>query len=594
MGEPLLLYIAVTPHVISAALVVEHGGTFSTPAVSTNPTLEAERPRSELAKEALGPSNGLRPHRGLRGTSPPCPVASDASSPQRGHEAPESLSSPMATDPVRNCPRSMEARDGPDPTLVEEQPRLESAGKALGSSGHLRPPQSLKGTSPPCPVDSVAPSARRGHEAPGRPSGPKAPDPMEACPRSMEASNGPEPEPPEHCAPDALAHALPKGQRPIYFISEALMDAKIHCPQAQKTVICSTCGFKKTAPLLPSTLGNGGRERVARISKRYVLVQGTLYHRDANGILMKCIPRANGLELLAEIHEDILGPFRPARGGNKYLYVAIDKFTKWPKAYPIWEIDRHLAIRFIKRITARFGVPNRIIMNNGTQFISELFGDYCDDMGIKLCFASPAHPKSNNQVERVNAEILKGLKTKMYNVLKKHDDSYTEELKAVLWANRNAPSHATGETPFFMVYGAGAILPPEGEPWNTHNLTKINYDAMTSSTSRKEGGVQCYAQPYTNKTCVATISAICSASITSVTHKIEQIIPHVGGTFQGDRDTPTRSGQAGHERRYAAAKPEKHNAPAQVLPISRNGVMYSGLRQTHGPSRAPWVGQGLP
>ena len=106
-------------------------------------------------------------------------------------------------------------------------------------------------------------------------------------------------------------------------------------------------------------------------------------------------------------------------------------------------------------------MPNRIITDNGTQFTSELFGDYCEDMGIKLCFASPAHPRSNGQVERANAEILKGLKTKTFNILKKHGDSWIEELPAVLWANRTTPSRATGETPFFLVYGAEAVLPSE-------------------------------------------------------------------------------------------------------------------------------------
>ncbi|BAT05924.1 Os08g0481151 [Oryza sativa Japonica Group] len=158
---------------------------------------------------------------------------------------------------------------------------------------------------------------------------------------------------------------------------------------------------------------------------------------------------------------DILGPFRRAPGGFEYLYVAVDKFTKWPEAYPVIKIDKHSALKFIRGITARFGVPNRIITDNGTQFTSELFGDYCEDMGIKLCFASPAHPRSNGQVERANAEILKGLKTKTFNILKKHGDSWIEELPAVLWANRTTPSRATGETPFFLVYGAEAILPSE-------------------------------------------------------------------------------------------------------------------------------------
>ena len=106
-------------------------------------------------------------------------------------------------------------------------------------------------------------------------------------------------------------------------------------------------------------------------------------------------------------------------------------------------------------------------------------------MGIKLCFASPAHPKSNGQVKRANAEILKGLKTKMYNVLKKHGDSWLEELPAVLWANWTTPSHATGETPLFLVYGAKAILPLElslGSPrvalYNEANQDELQRDDL--------------------------------------------------------------------------------------------------------------------
>jgi hypothetical protein len=41
-------------------------------------------------------------------------------------------------------------------------------------------------------------------------------------------------------------------------------------------------------------------------------------------------------------------------------------------------------------------------------------------MGIKLCFASMAHPRSNGPAERDNIEILIGLKTRTYNELKKH------------------------------------------------------------------------------------------------------------------------------------------------------------------------------
>jgi hypothetical protein len=72
-----------------------------------------------------------------------------------------------------------------------------------------------------------------------------------------------------------------------------------------------------------------------------------------------------------------------------------------------------------------------------------------------------AHLRSNGQAERANTEILKGLKTRTYDYLKKHGANWVSELPTLLWGNRTTPSRATGETPFFLVYGAEACLPPE-------------------------------------------------------------------------------------------------------------------------------------
>jgi hypothetical protein len=117
---------------------------------------------------------------------------------------------------------------------------------------------------------------------------------------------------------------------------------------------------------------------------------------------------------------DILGPFPRAVGGYRYLYVAIDKFTKWPEATPVVNITQGAAVAFLKSIVCRFGVPNRIIMDNRTQFTSRIFQEYYEGIGTQLCFASVAHPRSNGQAERANVEILKGLKTRTYDYLKKH------------------------------------------------------------------------------------------------------------------------------------------------------------------------------
>jgi transposase InsO family protein len=92
---------------------------------------------------------------------------------------------------------------------------------------------------------------------------------------------------------------------------------------------------------------------------------------------------------------DILGPFPRAQGGYRYLYVAIDKFTKWAEVEPMRTIPARSAIKFIHGLVCRFGVPNRIITDNGSQFTSGLFREYCASVGIKICFASVAHPRSN-------------------------------------------------------------------------------------------------------------------------------------------------------------------------------------------------------
>lgn len=92
---------------------------------------------------------------------------------------------------------------------------------------------------------------------------------------------------------------------------------------------------------------------------------------------------------------DIRGPFPKAIEEYKWLYIAVDKFTKCPKVVPVLKANKGSALKFIKDLVARFSVPNCIITDNGTQFTSVLFGDYCKDMNIKLCFTSVANPKSN-------------------------------------------------------------------------------------------------------------------------------------------------------------------------------------------------------
>ena len=59
-----------------------------------------------------------------------------------------------------------------------------------------------------------------------------------------------------------------------------------------------------------------------------------------------------------------------------HLLVAVDKFTKWIKARPIKKLDGRTAVRFIKDITVRYGMPNNIITDNGTNFAKGALEQY--------------------------------------------------------------------------------------------------------------------------------------------------------------------------------------------------------------------------
>ena len=99
------------------------------------------------------------------------------------------------------------------------------------------------------------------------------------------------------------------------------------------------------------------------------------------------------------------------------MYVVIDKFTKWPEVEPVRKVTTQSAVKFYKGLVCHFGVPKRVITDNGTQFTSRTFMQYIQDLGSKVCFASVAHPRSNGQAERANAEVLRGLRTRTFDRL---------------------------------------------------------------------------------------------------------------------------------------------------------------------------------
>jgi transposase InsO family protein len=180
---------------------------------------------------------------------------------------------------------------------------------------------------------------------------------------------------------------------------------------------------------------------------------------------------------------DLVGPLQKAPGGFSHLLVAIDKFSKWIEVRPLTSIRSEQAVAFFTNIIHRFGVPNSIITDNGTQFTGKKFLDFCEDHHIRVDWAAMAHPMTNGQVEHANGMILQGLKLRIYNDLNKFDMRWMKELPSVVWSLRTTPSRATGFSPFFLVYGAEAILPTDLEYGSPRTMA---YDDQSNQTSRED------------------------------------------------------------------------------------------------------------
>ena len=116
----------------------------------------------------------------------------------------------------------------------------------------------------------------------------------------------------------------------------------------------------------------------------------------------------------------MVGPLKKSPGGFTHLLVAVDKFTKWIEAKPITNIRSEEAVKFFLDIIYRFGVPNCIITDHGTNFTGKKFLDFSDGYGIRIDWASVGHPCTNGQVERANGMVLQGLKPCIFDRLNKY------------------------------------------------------------------------------------------------------------------------------------------------------------------------------
>ncbi|XP_049413101.1 uncharacterized protein LOC125876043 [Solanum stenotomum] len=157
---------------------------------------------------------------------------------------------------------------------------------------------------------------------------------------------------------------------------------------------------------------------------------------------------------------DVIGPIEPkASNGHRFIFVAIDYFTKWVEAVTFKSVTKKAVVDFVhSNIICRFGIPKIIITDNAANLNSHLIKEVCEQFKIVHRHSTPYQPKENGAVEAANKNIKKILRRMVQRSRQWH-----ENLPFALLGYRTTIRTLGGATPYLLVYGTEVVIPAEVE-----------------------------------------------------------------------------------------------------------------------------------
>uniref|UniRef100_A0A2N9JAP2 RNase H type-1 domain-containing protein n=1 Tax=Fagus sylvatica TaxID=28930 RepID=A0A2N9JAP2_FAGSY len=219
-------------------------------------------------------------------------------------------------------------------------------------------------------------------------------------------------------------------------------------------------------------------DRIRRIAPRYwVSKKGNLYRRSFTGPYLRCVHPDTVQNLLWEIHEGVCGGHT---GGWSLAHRAIGQGYWWP---------------YMQKDAAQYGLDivgplprapgNRQWLIMATDYFTkwveaEPLVHITDADSKRFVWKNIITrfgiPRANGQAESSNKTLLDGIKKRLENA----KGRWVEELPSILWTYRTTPRCSTGETPFSLTYGVEAVIPLEiGLP----TIRTEYYDPVTNETS---------------------------------------------------------------------------------------------------------------
>lgn len=151
---------------------------------------------------------------------------------------------------------------------------------------------------------------------------------------------------------------------------------------------------------------------------------------------------------------DAVGPFgkEATAQGNRYILVAIDYLTRWPIAKAVPDITETTIAEFLyEQVVVKYGVPNYILTDRGSNFTSGYVREFLKSIGCKHITTTAYRPQVNGLCERMNGTITSALA----KIARDHDDvkEWDKYVTTAVLAARTMVNESTRYSPAMLLYG---------------------------------------------------------------------------------------------------------------------------------------------
>ncbi|CAG7817545.1 unnamed protein product [Allacma fusca] len=144
---------------------------------------------------------------------------------------------------------------------------------------------------------------------------------------------------------------------------------------------------------------------------------------------------------------DLLGPYLRGRKGFKYLLVVTCYATKYVELFGLRAATAASIIKKLWLVFLKWGFSQSITTDNGSQFSSKRFLNWCESIGVRSWRIASYHPQSN-PYERYNRTVKERIVSQI-EVCKDWDSRLDE----VAFAINSSVNDSTGFSPAYLNFG---------------------------------------------------------------------------------------------------------------------------------------------